>query len=76
MHQVPEEIADELVGATGGLALSGVQLGRISQDQHRHNALSTTPTRPSISSGSSGTNSSSASAMMSSRSLIVLEIVD
>lgn len=46
------------------------------QDQHGHRDPSTTATRPSISSGSSGTNSSNASAMISSGSLIALEIVD
>ncbi len=29
VHQVPGQIADELMGVAGGLVLAGVQLGRI-----------------------------------------------
>ena len=29
VHQVPGEVADELMGVPGGLVLAGVQLGRI-----------------------------------------------
>src|SRR5215208_904741 len=52
------------------LCLPEYSSGASAQDQHGHSDPSAMATRPSISSGSSGTNSSSASAMISSRSLI------
>jgi hypothetical protein len=58
------------------LRLPEYSSGVSARDQQGYSDPSTMATRPSISSGSSGTNSSSASAMISSRSLIALEIVD